>query len=48
MLEGDNAGEVLAGQKPIDAALAELKRMAGVPAAITMPKPVAKPAAKPQ
>ena len=48
MLEGDNAGEVLAGQKPIDAALAELKRMAGVPAAIAMPKPVAKPAAKAQ
>ena len=48
MLEGDNAGEVLAGQKPIDAALAELKRMAGVPAAIATPKPVAKPAAKPQ
>ena len=49
MLEGDNAGEVLAGQKPIDAALAELKRMAGVPAAIiATPNPVAKPAAKAQ
>lgn len=32
VLEGDNAGEVLSGQKPIDAALAELKRMAGVAA----------------
>jgi carboxyl-terminal processing protease len=30
VLEGDNAGDVLPGQKPIDAALAELKRMAGV------------------
>lgn len=27
--EGDNAGEVLPGNKPIDAALAELKRMVG-------------------
>lgn len=29
-MEGDNAGEVLPGTKPIDAALAELKRLAGV------------------
>ncbi|WP_256645785.1 S41 family peptidase [Thermomonas paludicola] len=41
--EGDNAGEVLPGTKPIDAALAELKTLAGVAVA---PKPVAgKPAA---
>ena len=46
-MEGDNAGEVLPGQKPIDAALLELKRMAGVavvvpaagkPAALAKPK----------
>ncbi len=30
VLEGDNAGDVLPGQKPIDAALAELRKMAGV------------------
>ena len=29
-MEGDNAGEVLSGTKPIDAALVELKRLAGV------------------
>jgi len=29
-MEGDNAGEVLPGTKPIDAALVELKRLAGV------------------
>jgi carboxyl-terminal processing protease len=41
--EGDNAGEVLPGAKPMDAALAELKTLAGVAAA---PGPVAgKPAA---
>ncbi len=32
-MEGDNAGEVLPGQKPIDAALMELKKLAGVAAA---------------
>ena len=31
-LEGDNAGEVLPGNAPVEAALAELRRMAGVPA----------------
>jgi carboxyl-terminal processing protease len=30
VLEGDNAGDVLPGQKPITAALVELKKMAGV------------------
>lgn len=43
VFEGDNAGEVLAGQKPIDAALAELKRLAGVPAAIAQSAKPAKP-----
>ena len=43
-LEGDNAGDVLSGQKPIEAALLELKRMAGVavaapPPANAVPKP---------
>ncbi|MFT4179361.1 MAG: S41 family peptidase [Thermomonas sp.] len=42
-MEGDNAGEVLPGAKPIDAALQELKRMAG--AAASAP---ATAAAKPQ
>lgn len=42
-MEGDNAGEVLPGTKPIEAALAELKRMAGM---ATVAKPVPKPAAK--
>ena len=37
-MEGDNAGEVLPGAKPIEAALAELKRMAGMATA-----PAAKP-----
>ena len=32
-IEGDNAGDVLPGQKPIEAALLELKKMAGVTAA---------------
>ena len=32
-VEGDNAGEVLPGNKPIEAALAELRRMAGAGAA---------------
>ncbi|MFN3311340.1 MAG: peptidase S41, partial [Thermomonas sp.] len=41
-MEGDNAGEVLPGQKPIDAALRELKAMAGI---APPPAPVAaKPA----
>ncbi len=44
-MEGDNAGEVLPGTKPIEAALAELKRMAGI---ATAAKPVPKPAAKPK
>jgi carboxyl-terminal processing protease len=39
-MEGDNAGEVLPGRKPIDAALLELKKMAG--AAVDAPKPAAK------
>jgi carboxyl-terminal processing protease len=34
-MEGDNAGEVLAGPKPIDAALAELKKMLGTATAAT-------------
>ncbi len=42
-LEGDNAGDVLPGQKPLDAALLELKKLAGVavapsPASKTKPK----------
>lgn len=44
-MEGDNAGEVLPGAKPIEAALAELKRMAGI---ATAAKPAPKPAAKPK
>ena len=40
-MEGDNAGEVLPGQKPIDAALMELKRLAGVAAAPAMAIPKA-------
>ncbi len=43
-MEGDNAGEVLPGQKPIDAALLELKKMAGVATPVAT-KPAAKPAA---
>ena len=35
-MEGDNAGEVLPGQKPVDAALNELKKLAGV--AVILPK----------
>ncbi|WP_449448438.1 S41 family peptidase [Thermomonas brevis] len=38
-MEGDNAGEVLPGGKPIDAALLELKKMAAAGA----PKPATKP-----
>lgn len=41
-MEGDNAGEVLPGAKPIEAAVAELKRMAGI-ATTPTPKPAAKP-----
>jgi carboxyl-terminal processing protease len=41
-LEGDNAGDVLPGTKPIDAALLELKKMAGVAVA-----PAASPAKSP-
>lgn len=37
-MEGDNAGEVLPGAKPIEAALAELKKMAGA-AAAAVPRP---------
>lgn len=49
MLEGDNAGEVLPGQKPIDAALVELKRIAGAPAAaIVTPKAATKAVGKVQ
>ena len=44
-MEGDNAGEVLPGAKPIEAALAELKRMAGI---ATTPKPKPTLAAKPK
>ena len=43
-MEGDNAGEVLPGQKPIDAALLELKKLAGVATPVAG-KPAAKPAA---
>jgi carboxyl-terminal processing protease len=43
--EGDNAGDVLPGPKPIDAALLELKKMAGV-ADATSPAPAG--AAKPK
>jgi carboxyl-terminal processing protease len=38
-MEGDNAGEVLPGQKPIDAALLELKKLAGVAVAPAAAKP---------
>lgn len=44
-MEGDSAGEVLPGAKPIEAALAELKRMVGI--AMT-PKPASKPRAEPK
>ena len=44
-MEGDNAGEVLPGAKPIEAALAELKRMVGI---ATTPKPKPTTAAKPK
>ena len=42
VFEGDNAGDVLPGQKPIDAALLELKKMAGVVVAAPKPAPKAK------
>lgn len=47
-LEGDNAGDVLPGQKPVDAALAELKKMAGVVAVATAAPASARPKAKAQ
>ena len=47
-MEGDNAGEVLPGQKPIDAALLELKMLAGVGMAPAATKPAAAPSAKPK
>jgi carboxyl-terminal processing protease len=47
--EGDNAGDVLPGPKPIDAALLELKKMAGVAvAASPAPSTAAKPKPKAQ
>ena len=39
--EGDNAGDVLPGPKPIDAALLELKKMAGVAVAASPAPPIA-------
>ncbi len=45
--EGDNAGDVLPGPKPIDAALLELKKMAGVAVAATLAPPTA-PKPKPK
>lgn len=51
-MEGDNAGEVLPGETPIAAALAELKRMPASPAprqtAPTKPADKAVPAAQPE
>ena len=47
-MEGDNAGEVLPGQKPIDAALLELKKLAGVAVVPAAAKPAAAPSAKPK
>ena len=43
VLEGDNAGDVLPGQKPIDAALRELKTMAGVVASAAAAGSTGKP-----
>jgi carboxyl-terminal processing protease len=45
-MEGDNAGEVLPGPKPLEAALLELKKLAGVAAAPA--KPAVPPATKPK
>lgn len=48
-MEGDNAGEVLPGQKPIDAALLELKTLVGVatvPAGVKQPAAAATPKAQ--
>ena len=45
--EGDNAGDVLPGQKPVDAALLELKKLAGV-ATVPAAKAPAKPKPKAQ
>ncbi len=49
-MEGDNAGEVLPGLKPVDAALLELKKMAGGVArpATAAPQGAARPHAKAQ
>ena len=49
-MAGENAGEVLPGDKPIEAALAELKRMAGdaPPPAVKVPPVVTLPVAPPQ
>ncbi|MBP8648506.1 MAG: peptidase S41, partial [Thermomonas sp.] len=49
-MEGDNAGEVLPGPKPVDAALLELKKMAGGVArpATAAPQGAARPHAKAQ
>ena len=45
-MEGDNAGEVLPGNKPLEAALVELRRMAGMPAPHPARAPASKPASK--
>ena len=45
-MEGDNTGEVLPGQKPVHAALLELKRLAGVAVAPTAAKPAGATPAK--
>ena len=45
--EGDNAGDVLPGQNPVDAALLELKKIAGVAVAAN-PAPASKPKPKGQ
>ncbi len=47
-MEGDNAGEVLPGQKPVDAALLELKKLAGVTVAPAVAKPQAATPPKPK
>jgi len=47
-LEGDNAGDVLSGQAPIDAALRELKALAGVPVRANPASAAGKPKPKAQ
>ena len=47
-LEGDNAGDVLSGQAPIDAALRELKVLAGVPVRANPTSAAGKPKPKAQ